>query len=81
MGQHYKVAMSVHYYKSVPVLTFKALCPAQSATVCLGRGSHCATTQGSQRQCELCFGWLLEFYILVTSKVLSGWILTCDSAH
>ena len=26
-------------------------------------------------------GWLLEFYILATSKVISGWVLTYDSAH
>ena len=26
-------------------------------------------------------GWLLEFYILATSKVISGWVLTCDSLH
>ena len=25
-------------------------------------------------------GWL-EFYVLATSKVISGWLLTCDSAH
>ena len=24
---------------------------------------------------------LLEFYALATSKVVSGWVLTCDSAH
>ena len=24
-------------------------------------------------------GWLLEFHILATSKVISGWIPTCDS--
>ena len=24
---------------------------------------------------------LLEFYILATSKVVSGWIPTCDSVH
>ena len=23
-------------------------------------------------------GWLLEFYILATSEVIAGWILTCD---
>ena len=26
-------------------------------------------------------GWLMEFYILATSKVLSGVVLVCDSAH
>ena len=26
------------------------------------------------------FGWLLAFYALATSKVISGWVLTCDSA-
>ena len=25
--------------------------------------------------------WLLEFYFLATSKVISGHVLTCDSAH
>ena len=25
--------------------------------------------------------WLLEFYVLATSKVVSGWTLTCDSAQ
>ena len=24
---------------------------------------------------------VLEFYVLATSKVIAGWILTCDSAH
>ena len=27
------------------------------------------------------FGWLLEFYVLVTYKVISKWVQTCDSAH
>ena len=26
-------------------------------------------------------GCLLELYVLATSKVISGWVLTCDSAH
>ena len=26
-------------------------------------------------------GWLLEFYILATSKVISRQVLTCDIAH
>ena len=26
-------------------------------------------------------GWLLEFSVLSTSKVISGWIPTCDSVH
>ena len=26
-------------------------------------------------------GWLLEFYILATSRFISGWVLTCDSAY
>ena len=30
---------------------------------------------------EMMVSCLLEFYILTTSMVLSGWILTCDSAH
>ena len=25
-------------------------------------------------------GWLLEFYILATSKVITGWVATCDNA-
>ena len=25
--------------------------------------------------------WLLEFYVVATSKIISGWALTCDSAH
>ena len=25
--------------------------------------------------------WLLEFYILATSKIISGWVWTCDSTH
>ena len=29
---------------------------------------------------EVC-GWLLEFYVLATSKLLSRSILTCDSVH
>ena len=27
------------------------------------------------------FGWLLEFYVLATSNVISGWVPTFDSAH
>ena len=27
------------------------------------------------------YSWLLEFYVLATSMVTSGWVLTCDSAH
>ena len=27
------------------------------------------------------FGWLLEFYDLVTSKVILGWVMSCDSVH
>ena len=30
---------------------------------------------------QMMVGWLLEACILATSKVISGWILTCDSAH
>ena len=26
-------------------------------------------------------GWLLEFYILATYRVISGWVPTCDSVH
>ena len=26
-------------------------------------------------------GWLLEFYILATSKVISGLVVICDSAQ
>ena len=26
-------------------------------------------------------GWLLEFYVLATSKVISGEVQICDSAH
>ena len=25
--------------------------------------------------------WLLEMYAFATSKVISGWVLTCDNAH
>ena len=28
-----------------------------------------------------CNSWLLEFYVLATSKIISGWVLTCDSEH
>ena len=30
---------------------------------------------------EVGWGWLLEYYILTPSKVISGQVLTCDSAH
>ena len=30
---------------------------------------------------ELILGWTLEFYVLATSKVISGWVLTCGNAH
>ena len=30
---------------------------------------------------EIYFGCLLMFYILATSKVISGWVLTCSGAH
>ena len=26
-------------------------------------------------------GWLLEFYALAISKVMSGWLPTCESVH
>ena len=26
-------------------------------------------------------GWLLEFYVLAISKVISGWFPTCDNAQ
>ena len=29
----------------------------------------------------LTIGWLLEFYILATPRVISGWLPTCDSAQ
>ena len=27
------------------------------------------------------YGWLLEFYVLATPKVISGHILHCDNVH
>ena len=30
---------------------------------------------------EVGVGWLLEFYVLTTSKVMSAQVPTCDSAH
>ena len=31
--------------------------------------------------CLTYVGWLLEFYILVTSEVISGWASTCDNVN
>ena len=30
---------------------------------------------------ETVVGWLLEFNVLATSKVIPGWVPTCDSAY
>ena len=39
----------------------------------------------SYQDARLCniytIGWLLEFYVLATSEVISEWLATCDSAH
>ena len=32
-------------------------------------------------QMLILIGWLLEFYVLATSNVISRQVLTCDSVH
>ena len=41
----------------------------------------CGTVWYEIYQCNGHLVRLLEFYVLATSKVISGWVLTCDSVH
>ena len=43
-----------------------------SLPILLGQGHYCAQNLD---------GCLLEFDVLTTSKVISGWVPTCDSVH
>ena len=61
VGQHYKVATSVHWHKAVSVITEQ-----WKQGISLGVDTGCA----------LAGGLLLKFYVLATSKVMSGRIIT-----
>ena len=42
---------------------------------------HWNTTQSDQTDSKRSFGWMLESYVLATSKVMLGRAPTCDSAQ
>ena len=75
VGKRYKVAMNVHHHKSVSFLMWLYMLPG-----CTTQTSHPHThiyhahiTSGLVQY----DGQLVEFYILATSKVVSGYVPTC----
>ena len=71
---------SFHYYSTYPLNVDTQLVIYTSAcTHCLLLDITC--TLSIVLYAQQLIGWLLEFYVLATSDLLSGWVPTFDSVH